>query len=271
MEKEASPPHRLGIQSVETAAVIMQALAQGGGVLPLNKLAKRAKMHTAKVHRYLISLTRTGLVTQDHDSGYYKIGPLAITLGLTGLRISNPVRTAFDALPGLRDQVNETACLAIWGDLGPTVIALEESSHPVTMNVRIGSVLPLSTTAIGRTFAAYMPPSVIEPFLEQERVHHRSGTSRHPLPGAGEFEEILAKTRERALSRVQGAALPGVNALASPVFDHRNKLAFVIGVVGRQETLDTDWEGPPAQILKATASELSRALGHVDLEPPSAE
>lgn len=266
-EDQEDEPHRLGIQSVETAAEILKALAQGGGVLSLTKLASQANMHVAKVHRYLISLTRCGLVTQEREGGNYQIGPLAVTLGLTGLRISNPVRTAFDALPGLRDQVNETVCLAIWGDLGPTVIALEESSHPVTMNVRIGSILSVATTAIGRTFAAYLPAAVIAPFLERERAAHRPGRASPALPAARELDEILKKIRARGLSRVQGTAIPGVNALATPVFDHRGQVIFVLGVVGRQETLDTDWEALPAQALKAAAAALSRAFGHVDVAP----
>lgn len=57
-------------QTTPAAAAILKALAQGGGVVPLNKLAKQANMHAAKVHRYLTSLTRSGLVTQNRDSGY---------------------------------------------------------------------------------------------------------------------------------------------------------------------------------------------------------
>jgi DNA-binding IclR family transcriptional regulator len=35
---------------------------------------------------------------------------------------------------------------------------MEESDHLVTMNLRVGSVLPLLNTAIGRLFLAYLAP-----------------------------------------------------------------------------------------------------------------
>ena len=111
----------LGIQSVEIAARILRALAEGGGVLALRDLAAATGMHRGKVHRYLISLARAGLVTREQEFGIYSIGPLAISAGLTGLRRLNPVRLAYEALPALRDRIGETVVLAVWGERGATV------------------------------------------------------------------------------------------------------------------------------------------------------
>ena len=66
----------------------------------------------------------------------------------------NPVRLAYAALPALRDRIGETVVLAVWGERGATVIALEDSAQPVTLNVRVGSILPLGNSAVGRVFAA---------------------------------------------------------------------------------------------------------------------
>src|SRR6266571_9000099 len=65
---------RPGIQSVEVAARILQALIAAGRPVPLKDLAKLARMHPGKAHRYLVSLTRTELVAQDDLSGHYGIG-----------------------------------------------------------------------------------------------------------------------------------------------------------------------------------------------------
>ena len=164
---------RLGIGSVETAAAILGALAEGGGQMPLGALADAAGMHRAKVHRYLISLTRTGLVAQPERNGAYSIGPSAISIGLAGLRRVDPIRIAYEALPELRDRVDETVFLAIWGDMGVTCIGLEESAHPVTLNIRVGSVLPFLSTAAGQVFAAYMPRARVDRFDEQDRKQSR--------------------------------------------------------------------------------------------------
>ncbi len=153
-KKKRSGREPLGIQSVEIAARILRALAEGGGALALRDLAAAAGMHRGKAHRYLVSLARAGLVTREAEAGRYGIGPLAISAGLAGLNRLNPVRLAYEALPALRDRIGETVVLAVWGERGATVIALEDSARPVTLNVRVGSILPLRTSAIGRVFAA---------------------------------------------------------------------------------------------------------------------
>jgi DNA-binding IclR family transcriptional regulator len=161
---------RGGVQSVGIAATILKALAAAGGVLPLKHLAAATGMPRAKVHRYLSSLRNAGLITQDPETGHYAIGSAAVTIGLVGLGRLSPIRQLNEALPRLRDRVNETVTAAIWGDTGPTIIAMEESGHVVTMNVRIGSVLPLTTTAIGQVFLAYLPDSRTQHLVAAEHA-----------------------------------------------------------------------------------------------------
>jgi len=247
----------LGIQSVEIAARILRALAEGGGALPLRELSAATGMHRGKVHRYLISLARAGLVTREADFGHYGIGPLAISAGLAGLNRLNPVRLAYEALPALRDRIGETVLLAVWGERGATVIALEDSARPVTLNVRVGSILPLRTSATGRVFAAHMPKPVLRPVLAAEAK--RAGAA---APAAAAFARILAEVRRDGLSAVEGTLIPGLNALAAPVFDQRGALALVLGAVGRRETLAARTRGPAAAALKEVATRLSRQLGH---------
>src|SRR5487761_1264617 len=118
MEKKGVRRHeRPGIQSVEIASRILVAMAEAGRPLQLKDVARGCDMSAAKVHRYLVSLTRTNLVTQE-DDGRYSIGPAAITLGLAGLHALDVVRIASDSLVELRDSSGETAVLATWSNTG---------------------------------------------------------------------------------------------------------------------------------------------------------
>jgi len=247
---------RSGVQSVGIAATVLKALAAGGGVLPLKHLAAATGMPRAKVHRYLASLRSAGLITQDAETGHYAIGPEAVTIGLVGLGRLSPVRQLNDALPRLRNRVNETVTAAIWGDTGPTIIAIEESDHVVTMNVRIGSVLPLTTTAIGRVFLAYLPDAQTQRFVAAEQMkaaHTPTGEDLTDLPDI----------RALRLSRAASALLPGVDAMAAPVFDVRGKLVAVMCVVGRSGGT-CSWDGGVARALDQAARNLSRQLGYLD-------
>jgi DNA-binding IclR family transcriptional regulator len=244
---------RAGIQSVEIAARILQALTAAGRPVPLKDLARLARMPPGKAHRYLVSLTRTELVTQDEASGHYGVGPMSIALGMAGLRNVDVVRIATALLPVLRDEINETVLLAIWSMQGPVVFALEESSRPVYMNIRVGSILPLLQTATGRVFAAFLPTDATSGLLAAELRTARLSTDR--------IQKLLAEIRKHKLARVEGALVPGVNAIAAPVFDHKGFIAGVIGALGRTEELNVAHDGLVARALLKMAAEISRRMG----------
>lgn len=244
---------RPGIQSVEIAARILDALADAPAPMMLKTLSERAGMPVGKVHRYLTSLTRSGLAVQDGASGRYGIGPFAIQLGLAGLRQVDVVRCAGEALPGLRDEINETVALAVWANRGPTVVRIEESSQPVTMNMRAGSVLPLMRSAIGLVFRALLPEEATEAIAAVERARGEE---------PGDVGRILADFAGSGMAVSDGLTLPGVAALACPAFDHEGRVAAVIGVIGRQGALDLAPAGRAALALRAAAGRVSVRLGY---------
>ena len=244
---------RPGIQSVEIAARILDALADAPAPVMLKSLAQAADMPVGKVHRYLTSLTRSGLAVQDAATGRYGIGPFAIHLGLAGLRQTDVVRCCSDALPALRDEINETVALAVWANRGPTVVRIEESSQPVTMNMRAGSVLPLARSAIGIAFLAFLRESVTARAFEAERA------AADVPDGTG---MLVKDAQASGLAVSDGLTLPGVSALAAAVYDHEDRVAAVIGVIGRQGALDLSPTGSAALPLRRAVSAVSARLGH---------
>jgi DNA-binding IclR family transcriptional regulator len=251
---------RSGVQSVETAAEILRAMTEVGRPASLKDLSAAAGMHPGKVHRYLVSLTRSGLVTQDALSGRYGVGPTAIALGLSGLRNVDVVREASAVLPQVRDETGETALLALWTGSAPVVFMLEESSRPVFMNVRVGSVLPLMATATGRIFAAYLPSAEIEPLLTKEAAAAPQLQSEPYEPS--KIEAVLADVRASGIAAIEGTLVPGVCALAAPIFDHRGRAIAAIGALGRTEEMDATSNSPVARCLIEAAAVISKKLGY---------
>jgi DNA-binding IclR family transcriptional regulator len=85
---------------------------------------------------------------------------------------------------------------------------------------------------------------------------------KHGKNGATDRVIGLAETRRRRLAHVTGDLVPGVNAIAAPIFDEKGRIAAAIGALGRPEDLDVDFGGKVAAALARTAEEISRRLGY---------
>ena len=143
MENSSSLPldggkRRQRVQSAETGMTILKALARLGGAASLTAIAAEAGENAAKVHRYLSSLTSEGLVAQHPATQHYHLGPEAVRIGLAALRQCDPVRMGESALLRLRESLRVTCFIAVMGNMGPTVMRMEEPSLPVTVNIRPG-------------------------------------------------------------------------------------------------------------------------------------
>ena len=257
--KAREKPERGGVQSVRIAAKILKALASESGALPLKDLASATGLARAKAHRYLTSLRSAGLVSQNLDTGHYQIGPEAVAIGLAGLRRISPVAEVCNALPALRDLINQTVTVAVWSETGPVVVAMQESDHWITMNIRIGSRLPILTTAIGRIFLAHLPGSVVAPLVAAERRNAqiaRSGRAvrrRDRWPDERDTVAAVVTRTKRADPRRRCHRGARVRLPQSSV--------AVIWLVARSELGITGWNGSAVQALATVASQLSVRLG----------
>jgi DNA-binding IclR family transcriptional regulator len=250
-----------GVNSIEIGLRLVRALTESGGAMTLKDLAAAAKMPAAKAHRYMVSLIRAGLVEQQLLSGRYDLGPLALTTGLAALGRLDHQRLAWEKLVELREAVGETVAIAVWNGRGAVITRWEDSARPVTVNVRVGSVLSAIFSASGRAIAAFLPRETIEPLVAAEFPLGTPTSMGKPLSEAG-YYDLLADIRRRRLARVQGDQSPGISAVSAPVLTHEGKPILSLTVIGSQGAFDVAWTGPNARAVDAAARDLSARLGY---------
>ncbi len=232
---------------------MLQVLARTGRRMPLKDLAAAAGMAPAKAHPYLVSLGKLGLVEQDRASGHYGLGPLSLQLGLIGLQRADPLRLAIAELPPLAQALGHTVAVSVWGDHGPTVVRVEEAPSAVYVAMRLGSTASVRHTATGKVFAAFFAREPIAAALAAE------GEARALKSAA--FAAELDGVRQHRLASAVGELVPGISALAAPVFDGFGALVLCLSTIGPSATLDASPQSAQAQALGAAARELSARLG----------
>ena len=184
---------------------------RAGTALALKDLARAAGMSAAKAHPYLVSFGKLGLVEQDPASGRYRLGPLALQLGLIGLQQADPVRLALAELPSLAQALGCMVSAAVWGELGPIILHIEHGPTPVHVAMRHGTPASLRHTGTGKIFAAFAPPEAVAAALAREA---EAAALQDPA-----FIAELETIRRERFSRVRDELLPGISAMAVPVFD----------------------------------------------------
>ncbi len=272
----APPSQRAGIQSVEVGFSLLQVLAASSGALMLRDLAAAAGMSAAKAHRYLVSFQRLDLVTQDAGSTRYDLGPAALKLGLASLSRLDSVKIARQRLGPLMEQIGQTLALAVWGNQGPTIVHWEESPQAVTVNLRLGDVMPLLSSATGLCFSAFMaqtsasasqgrenqrPHERLPPLLKDELARMQKLARKDVPKTMAEVTAALQEVRQRGLARVVDTLLPGVGGFCAPVFDADGHLVLGMVALGSLATFDPAWDGAVATPLAAAARQLSSDLG----------
>lgn len=218
-------------------------------------------------------------MTQDAGTTRYDLGPAALKLGLASLSRLDSVKLARQRLGPLMEQIGQTLALAVWGNQGPTIVHWEESPQTVTVNLRLGDVMPLLSSATGLCFSAFMarqPGSRADknaknkhhlhdrlpPLLKDElaRMHK---LARPDVPKTmAEVTAVLDEVRRRGLARVVDTLLPGVGGFCAPVFDADGHLALGMVALGSLATFDPAWDGAVATPLAQAAQQLSSALGY---------
>jgi DNA-binding IclR family transcriptional regulator len=253
---------RSGIQSIEVGFRLLEVLTHEPRAMMLRDLAQQAGMSPAKAHRYLVSFQRLGVVAQDPLSGRYELGGFALQLGLARLARLDGVKLARLALAELRDRLDLTVGIAVWGNQGPTVVHWMESSYPAKASLKLGDVMPLLSSATGLLFAAYLPRSKTAAMIERELAEARQWSHAASPRTLAELEQVLAEVRSHGAARVEGMLLPTIHAFCMPVFDSTGDLALGLIALGHEGAFDIRWEGEIDQAMRECARKLSYELGY---------
>ena len=241
-ESQPAPDQRRQrVQAAETCLAVLKALANLGGRASLTAIGAAVDESPAKVHRYLASLMAEGLVEQDRGGTQYALGSEAIRVGLAAMRQCDPIRVAEPALIHLREALQVTSFVAVI--------------------VRLGSVMSMLWSATGRAFLAFMDSSPQVESLVQQELAQASPSRRAQLPGKKPLEQLRAEIRAAGCASIRDTNLPGISAVAAPLYDYTGHVVAVLCALGASGGFDPDPQGAVAQALCAEACTVSASLG----------
>ncbi|MDR6264088.1 MULTISPECIES: IclR family transcriptional regulator [Rhodobacterales] len=263
-----SEPASRGVQSIETGGRILRELANAYGPIKLRDLAALLNVAPAQLHPYLVSFRAMEMVEQT-ARGTYQLGPFALQLGLARLRGQNAYRDTIARVGDLSDALGLMISVSVWGAQGPTITYVQEYAARIHANVQVGGIYNMTVTATGRVFAAFLPPSMTKPVIERELTDHEF--RRRALFDIDEaaYNRAVAETKKLGYSITRDMPIPGVSAVAAPVFDHTGAMQLCVTAIGPTGLIDLDPKGEATTGLLEFTEKLSRDFGHEHASAPS--
>ncbi|TAM84831.1 MAG: hypothetical protein EPN41_13180 [Candidimonas sp.] len=240
----------VGIKSLETGYRLLEVLADSMPI-GLGKLASKGRISASRACKYLASFQRVGLVKQDPETHLYSLGDAALRLGCLAAAHNDDFRKLQQIQAKLRDDTAQTVVLSLWTDRGPMIANIEMGLSPVVATMKLGTLLPLTSSAAGKTFASWLPQNLVRPFVTAELA----ATQRNSADGAAEsthdaFFELLQAVRDRGIEHRYNSMLTHINAIAAPFFDRGARLVGVLSIIGDENLIDITYDGRLAQALR---------------------
>lgn len=202
-----------GVQSLEIGLSILDILIDRSSPMMLKDIAQAMQMHPAKCHRYLVSLIRKNYAQQLND-GRYGLGDRVNTIGHTGFNQNNIVERLTHVANEIKDTLSCAVQIAKWFNEGPIIIQSVEPDSAISIITRIGSRMPLTTSATGQLFASYQPDTFIKPLVIAEWETKEKAVIAEKWQ---HFKQLQNRIRTQGYATVTGDMLMGINAITIPV------------------------------------------------------
>lgn len=253
---------RQGVDAVEVVGTILQAFLRLPRPTRLKELEAATGIPAAKLHRYLVSMIRCGLVSRQDTGNRYDFGLLTYRMGQVAahdhslLSLLEPMFEKFVAELGNPD-LGQAVGIGQWVGHGATIVRWFENNSALSVRMKPGINLSITASATAKLLAAYLPREKTEPLVRQELQEKGQATDKNVNRVYADYAAI----REAGIASSMSARRSGLNALSVPLFDQHGHVTAAITILGMSPQFEADPKGPSAHMLRTLGRELSLQLG----------
>lgn len=246
---------KTSIQVIERMNSLLEVLADTPDPVSLKVLAGSTGLHPSTAHRILAAMTAAGLVER-HEVGTYALGIRLLELGnLVKSRISIR-QVALPYMQQLHEQLGEAVNLGIRYE--DEIIYVERTSSGrslVRVVYLVGGRAPLHLTSVGKLFLAADSAADVRAYARRTGL---PGKTPHSLTHLDALQKELDKIRRHEFAYDDEEAEIGLRCSAAPIRNDEGRIVAGLSVSAPSDRHNPDWVTP----IKATASDISRALGY---------
>lgn len=247
---------RRGIQSVEIAFRILSVMQTSQQAMALKDIAPLADLTASAANNYLVSLVRIGLAAAGEKPGHYRLGPAALSLGVSAIQQIDGFEIVRREVTNLRDITRRSAAVTTWTDDGPLSLFKQDGDQRGAFEFRTG-LIPMLSSAAGKIYAARLAANLTAHLITQEWDAVFGGKV-----DAGKFRDDASRELKRkGYTTIVRSDLTGYVSIAAPVLDWNGDVRFTLSLAGTRASMTIEPSSDQVKALLASAANATQALG----------
>lgn len=204
---------------------ILEAFSAERQRLTVTEAAQASGTTPAAARRCLLTLVELGYLS--HDGKYFRPTPRVARLTFAFTTTDSLPTLAQSCLVAVRDELQQTASLAMLEGGEALFVARAETARIVAAGVRVGATLPLWVSSTGRVLAAAMPDEEIDRLLAQTVIEARTPKT---VVSPSEVRAVIELVRAEGAAYTDEELDIGLRTMAVPVTDSSGKVRAAMSV-----------------------------------------
>lgn len=248
---------KYSLESVDRMAAVLRAVAEAAEQ-PLDRIALQADLNESTALRYLLSLTKHGLIDRDDTTGLFRLGLELFRLGTQAIEARDVVALADPVMRELQARFGESINLAERQRDQVVLIRVLESRDSIFKGGRAGGTDPWHATSLGKALLGALPREDCEAILSQLALSRFTPNTKTTL---AELEHDLQGSRQQGYAVDDEEVVEGLRCVGVPIRNHQGQARYGLSVSGPKSRMPYARIQEIGAALVETAGELSRQLG----------
>lgn len=213
------------IESVDNALRLLLLLLERKE-LRVTDVSDELGVARSTAHRLLTTMAHRGFVEQDRASRSYRAGRAIVEIGLAAMGELDIRRKARHHMLDLAAELDETVNLLVLEGAGVRFIDGVESSQPLRVTSRTGTLLPAHSTSGGKLLLSELPEPELDEVLDRalRQLTDETMTDRRSL------REELSDARRLGYALNRQESEEGLNAVAVCIRDRSGRAIAALAV-----------------------------------------
>ena len=214
------------MKTLEKAMGIISLLERESD-LRLQDISDTLHLEKSTTHRFLKALLKHDMVKRDSLTNRYSLGFRFLRTGTKILDSLSVRDIAHPYLLELGELTGDTIHLTLFDGSKVIYIDKVESKKPIRMYSKIGNVVPLHCTGVGKAILAFQPKELVDSLLSQiQWIKY----TKHTMTGPAQLEKALAKVRSDGFAVDRYEHEDWVCCIAAPVWNHERAVDCAISI-----------------------------------------